>query len=693
MTQKTPATLGAPWTRRELIRLGGAGMVGGLGTLLSACGGDGSDEAPGIGGPGDAPAVGRARTTLLIYMIGSDLETDVGLGTGNLEEMQAAGSGPDVNVLVTTGGSKKDGWRTVRRWRIDAEGRRERTELEDLGAHNMGSGDTLRDFIVWGRTSHPAEQYVLVLWDHGGGPNQFYGHDELHTRPSAHKHGLSEGVMLLPEMARALREAEAALAEAKLPADQRQPLELIAFDCCLLASVEVAHALAPHARYLAASEELEPGGGWDYAGLLDFLRRTPQASGEAIGRAIADTYLAKCRRAQQTAITFSVTDLSRVAPLVAALGALARISTAGLQAKPWAAWGNQNHARRQSVDFSTVLVGAGERTDVVDLASLMAQPLYAQQREARQVGDALARAVRYQVADAVYEGAGLGGLTLYVPSNRARSAVYPHLDHWPSAVRDWMLLWQRMAADKMFAGPVLGAPAIKAGELWSSVSSVNFEAVLVGAQHAVPYRDDDGDEHELIFATRPALQRRDAQGKVVAVGAALAADWLLLEGVPVVALEDGATRVAADRARFAIPVAHARRGSNPDQFGYTHGYLLVIWQQDAAGRETWTVDRLETSLDPSPHAAYGPQRSESLKPGDSLYPLPFSVSMGEAVFEPDDLKESLYPLRGVTVPDSYGTKTGWRLQTGPLPVGEARALRLACQDLVGEVVFSKPLPL
>ena len=43
-----------------------------------------------------------------------------------------------------------------------------------------------------------------------------------------------------------------------------QPFELIGFDACLMASVEMASVASPYAKYMVASEEVEPGSGWDY---------------------------------------------------------------------------------------------------------------------------------------------------------------------------------------------------------------------------------------------------------------------------------------------------------------------------------------------------------------------------------------------------------------------------------------------
>jgi len=34
---------------------------------------------------------------------------------------------------------------------------------------NMGTTQTLVDFVTWATTNHPADKYALILWDHGNG--------------------------------------------------------------------------------------------------------------------------------------------------------------------------------------------------------------------------------------------------------------------------------------------------------------------------------------------------------------------------------------------------------------------------------------------------------------------------------------------------------------------------------------------
>ncbi|MCD4706105.1 MAG: hypothetical protein K8S62_00010 [Candidatus Sabulitectum sp.] len=41
--------------------------------------------------------------------------------------------------------------------------------VEEWGEVNMGDWETLHNLIVWGKTNHPAERYMVTMYDHGGG--------------------------------------------------------------------------------------------------------------------------------------------------------------------------------------------------------------------------------------------------------------------------------------------------------------------------------------------------------------------------------------------------------------------------------------------------------------------------------------------------------------------------------------------
>ncbi len=249
--------------------------------------------------------------TLLIYMNGSDLETDYYAGSDDFLEMIKGDIPDNVAVIVQTGGTRD--WHTNeyglpmvsatqnQRWRVTDT---EMVLLENSGKSNMGSAQTLTDFIDYGVTNYESDQYSLIMWNHGAGAIYgFGGADELFNYDS----------MTLDEMQTAFENSYA-----------KHPItfDLVGFDACLMGSVEVGHVLAPYSRYLLASEELEPGHGWDYTSLMNQLSLDANSDPVSFGSAIIDGFVEHAKdNYTNNAITLSLIDLDKVDEVVTALEA------------------------------------------------------------------------------------------------------------------------------------------------------------------------------------------------------------------------------------------------------------------------------------------------------------------------------------------------------------------------------------
>jgi hypothetical protein len=174
------------------------------------------------------------------------------------------------------------------------------TEEADLGELDMGDPQVLADFVARGIQDHPADHYALILWDHGSIAG--VGSDE------SSGDGLS-----VPEIATAVR--------AGLDATDEARLDIIGFDACLMGAFEVASAMPDLARYMVASEEVEPNDGWEYAA-FDLLAAQPDAvTARSLGEEIVARYIATSAPSDPT-VTMSLIDLSAVNDLVAALDGL-----------------------------------------------------------------------------------------------------------------------------------------------------------------------------------------------------------------------------------------------------------------------------------------------------------------------------------------------------------------------------------
>ncbi len=119
----------------------------------------------------------------------------------------------------------------------------ERGSLSPTGAEapaDMGDASTLRSFLAYVRGHHDAERWALVLNDHGGGPSGLCVDGEGTPCEEAYASHLS------------LEEVAEALAGAGFT--KEAPLDVLMFDACSMATVEVLATVAPYARHAVAAE-------------------------------------------------------------------------------------------------------------------------------------------------------------------------------------------------------------------------------------------------------------------------------------------------------------------------------------------------------------------------------------------------------------------------------------------------------
>ena len=337
---------------------------------------------------------------ILVYLTGTDLESEGGAATSDLMEMIEGGAGENIRFVVQTGGTKE--WAVpdvipndrIARFDIYNE---DMFALYEGPLQNMGEAGTLRHFVAWGFENYQAQKYGLILWNHGSGSINGVAFDELFDNDS----------LSLQEISEALSGYEKAF-------------EFIGFDACLMATLETAQTVMPFARYMVASEELEPGSGWDYTEIGKFLKANPQADGANLGRVIADSFLASNIRSDDEAITtLSVIDLSRLPALAEAL------DLAGWQMyTAMTGGGNQLSAivrgihRAENYGGNTPEEGY---TNMVDIGAMM-RGIRDSVPQATRVLTALEEAVVYKVAGSGRQGS--TGLSMYYPLQVQGSREY-----------------------------------------------------------------------------------------------------------------------------------------------------------------------------------------------------------------------------------------------------------------------------
>lgn len=240
---------------------------------------------------------GEDKITLMVYMCGTDLESEYGMATSDLNEMLHGDIGDKINIIVETGGTKK--WKnsvisssTNQIYQVRDNGL---LCLEkDIGKKAMTNAETLSDFIRYCAKSFPADRYGLILWDHGGGSLSGYGYDQKFTGTS----------LTLDKLDKALTNGGI-------------KFDFIGFDACLMANYETAVVSERHADYLIASEETEPGSGWYYTDWLSKLSNNTSMPTVQIGKNIIDDFIsASAKQAPGSATTLSIIDLAEMSGTV-----------------------------------------------------------------------------------------------------------------------------------------------------------------------------------------------------------------------------------------------------------------------------------------------------------------------------------------------------------------------------------------
>lgn len=232
---------------------------------------------------------GPSSATLLIYMCGSDLESQTGIASENLQELMSSDIPDNVRIIVQTGGANK--WLSnnipsdkIMRYEVKKGELKELSRLDDA---NMGDGSTLEDFVRWGTNTFSAENTMLLLWDHGGGTIKGVCYDQKN----------SNDTITLTELKDALNKSL-----------NGKKLSIVGFDACLMGDYEVADALAPYADMMIASQNYEVGLGWDYTTIAKSLYTK---TGADLAKDICKNYLTKCEKADKSATaTLSAIDLT-----------------------------------------------------------------------------------------------------------------------------------------------------------------------------------------------------------------------------------------------------------------------------------------------------------------------------------------------------------------------------------------------
>ena len=260
------------------------------------------------------------KLTLVIYMAAdNDLES---AALEDLNEMEAAVLDPEVTVLAlvdrSLGYDVSDGnWSCSRLYEIkhDAKGLNrtlvsEQLSCSELGLNlssdkelDMSKKETLSGLLSYSRRVFPAEHYALVMWGHGTGwrglPLESRKMNSTGVRAFAFD-DTSGSYMPLCILRQAIEEGM-----------NGTKLDLIGFDTCFGAELEVCYELKNCVNFLCGTEGLSPYSGWNYTRLLQSLSQNG-----------VEDLKVFFKNEVSTETSFSVVSLSHIGELFASFDSL-----------------------------------------------------------------------------------------------------------------------------------------------------------------------------------------------------------------------------------------------------------------------------------------------------------------------------------------------------------------------------------
>ena len=246
----------------------------------------------------------RTRT-VMIYMVGSNLESNNGLGTNDLKQIDYNQvNSHKVKVVLMAGGTEswKNNYIDVSETSIYELKENGFVKVDQRSLENMGSQDNLIYFLNYVYDNYKTNKYDFIYWNHGGAVDGSEYDDFTNDHID------------LVEMSNSFKNS-------KFSGSKK--LEVLSFRTCLNSTIEVANIYKDYAKYMVASEEETMGSILDSA--LRFINNLqPSDDGLDVGMKQINNYketvTAYCNYAMKknnnsnycVNSTYSIIDLSKI---------------------------------------------------------------------------------------------------------------------------------------------------------------------------------------------------------------------------------------------------------------------------------------------------------------------------------------------------------------------------------------------
>lgn len=217
-----------------------------------------------------APPAPQAKWTVMVYISGDN----------NLEdyvvkdlELELAPTGSSANVQVVALADRAPGydtsrgdWQTTKLYHV-TQGMiaDSASAVADWGEKNMGDKQTLIDFVTWTKTNYPADHYALYFWGHGWNWHPGYVMEDDTNNDTLD-----------------YEEMKAALPSLGF-------VDVVGYDGCNMASIEIFELWHGHATAVSSSQEYVGWDGIEYDVVLAQLAANPNMTADQVAIATSQS--------------------------------------------------------------------------------------------------------------------------------------------------------------------------------------------------------------------------------------------------------------------------------------------------------------------------------------------------------------------------------------------------------------------
>ena len=213
----------------------------------------------------------------------------------NLKQMLKVGSSDSINIIVQFDEYLK---REVTRYYVE----KENLVIADSQSNSIiatsGTPESLYDFVRWSTQNYKAKHQALVLWNHGYGIKDptIWGRAKILERDKLFTINYKTGLLELDRINRDKKEKESkrkaketlgiafndtaqeyltnqdmtdSLGKISNNLLYGKKIDVLFMDACHMGMIEIGSQIKEHVDYMVASEEVEPGTGYNYIYLLE----------------------------------------------------------------------------------------------------------------------------------------------------------------------------------------------------------------------------------------------------------------------------------------------------------------------------------------------------------------------------------------------------------------------------------------